>query len=771
MRSFIRCFFLSTYFSASLSAAACSGSTEDFYINEMNTKDNWVEIYAKNPANISGWKVKACTIENQASTDVEVCETVSFSYSYDADGYFTILQFGMDFHDKANDFVLYDGAGAVVDYFRVGMELERYPLQIAEAQSCDLNTSCNIYDQGNNGQRNFSRRPDGGCSWEENVWTNSTKDSSNTGATLPPPSVSLNYRFDAWDSGRSITERAISTKLSAQSFTLTLAALNATNTAYQEFNGTVCTQIVDADGNAKSTWVGSVFDSASAALPGHTVPGALQEAFVSIVWKGDDMSGSCPIAAADGTARSSDNFSVRPEKFDCENIAASPLVSERPYASSFIATSFGASSPTPGYTSAAVVLSANKYMRTHELNSSLHGVLSPATLSFVEGSATAAVRFNDVGNIGFDLNDSSWAAVDINDTPESGRVIHAECKRIFKPHHFKVDLTRPVLENNATGFTYLSNLTNDLNMSAWVRELNATITAQGEANATMYNYADPQSTLYANAITLSPRLSLVTKHSAATKRVDPADANSSDLVGFFFANGTARYRYDDVAFNYARSHTQPVAPFVVKGDESYFFLKVKDTLYPEVTGEDNTSSDANATFYYGRVSTSDVSTSLPSIINPVLFEVFDSANSSYTQGMTQTSLSWYINNLHTGNAAGYVIEARASSNMLIDNLLGGFTFGYLGVLGGKEEVSIASLTYQKATIHLKTQEWLWYVPSGLGAAYEDGPGSDCTMHPCFNYSNTSPNSALMIQSGDFNGTTVPDENRGDYLKKGVKVFR
>ncbi|MBE0498989.1 MAG: hypothetical protein IBX43_07100 [Campylobacterales bacterium] len=724
----------------------------------MNTQDNWVEIYAKNPENISDWSVRACAIDK--------CETVLLSYSYDADGYFKILQFGISFRDKVNDFVLYDGAGAIVDYFRLGMDLESYPLQIAEAQSCALDTACNIYVKGNSGQRNFARVPDGGCTWDESTWRNSTKDISNPGVTLPPPSV--NYRFDVWDSSRSIADRAISTKLSAQDFTLTLAALDETNTAYQEFNGTVCTQIVDADGNAKSTWLASVFSSESAVLLSHTVEVALKEAFVRIVWKTENMSGTCPITAADGTVLSSDNFSIRPEKFDCESIPVSPLVSERPYLSSFIATPFGASSATPGYTSAAVVLSPNKYMRTNELNSSLHGTLSPATLSFVEGSAAATVRFNDVGDIGIDLNDSTWAAVDINDTPESGRIIHTECRRTFKPHHFKVDLTRPFLENNTTGFTYLSN---DLNMSAWVRELNVTITAQGEANATMFNYADPKSTLYANAIALSPKLSLANKHSAATKRVDLADANSSDLSGFFFVNGTARYRYDDVAFNYERSHTQPRPPFVVEGEESNFLLKVRDNLYTDVTGEANTSSDANATFYYGRLSTNDISTTRHSSINPVLFEVFDGSNSPYTQGMRQTSLSWYINNLHTGNAAGNIAEARASSNMLIDNFLGGFTFGYLGVFEGKEAVQTTSATQQKATIHLNTQEWLWHVPLSLGSAYDYGPGSDCTMHPCFNFYYTTANGVLMIKSGDFNGTTVPDENRGDYLKKGVKVFR
>lgn len=769
MRSFTRCFFLSAYFSASLSAAACSGSIGDFYINEMNTKDNWVEIYAKNPANISGWSVSACTIDKQGKNDVEVCETVSFDYSYGADGYFKILQFGMSFHDKINDFVLYDDQGAVVNYFRVGTDLVSDPLQIVQAQGCGLATSCNIYNQGNNGQRNFARVPDGGCTWDESTWTNSTKDTSNTGITPPPPS--LNYRFDAWDSSRNIADREISTKLSAQEFTLTLAALDETNTVYQEFNGTVCTQIVDAGGNAKSTWVGSVFNSASAALLSHTVFSALKEAFVKIVWKKDEMSGSCPIAAEDGTGLSSDNFSLRPEKFDCESTPASPLVSEHPYVSSFMAVSFGTSSATPGYTSSAVILSANKYMRTNELNSSLNGVLSPSALSFVEGSAVQAVSFNDVGDIGIDLNDSTWAAVDTDDTPESDRVIHAECRRIFRPDHFKVELTRPLLENNATTFTYLSNLAGDVNMSAWVRDLNMTITAQGEANATMLNYTDPINIFYANEIALSPELSVPVKHSSATKRVDLVDADSSTLAGFSFVDGVAVYAYSDVAFNYDRSYFSPVVPFVVDGSETYFALKVQDTLYPTVVGEDNTSSDANATFYYGRLRGNDIVTTSSPASTPIYLEVYDNLNTLYTQGMKQTSLLWYINELHTGDEPGSIIEASASGNTLIDPVLSGFAFAYPLVSAGVENLGISSSLSRTATIHLKTQEWLWYVPAAFGSAYDEAAGSDCTMHPCFSYTLTTAGGGLMIQSGDFNGTRVPDENRGDYLKKGVKVFR
>ncbi len=466
-----------------------------------------------------------------------------------------------------------------------------------------------------------------------------------------------------------------------------------------------------------------------------------------------------------------DNFAARPMTYSCDSIPASVLVAQHSYPTTFNATPLGLTTPSPFYTTSLVAVNANKYMRSGDLNTSLSGAMSPSIVNFVDGHASVALGFSDVGDVGIELNDSSWANVDSDDTLETDRVIHAECRRVFRPDHFKVELTRPLLENNATAFTYLSNLAGDVNMSAWVRDLNMTITAQGEANATMQNYSDPSTKYYANTVTLSPELSLPLKHSSATKRVDLVNANSSALAGFTFINGVAVYAYADVGFNYDRSYFTPVVPFIVEGSETYFAVNVQDTLYPTVVGDDNTSSDANATFYYGRLRANDIETTSAPASNPIYFEVYNNANTIYTQGMKQTSLLWYVNNLHAGDGPGSIIEASASSNTLIDAVLSGFSFTYPPVFAGIEALGITSSVSQKAMIHLATQEWLWYVPSGFGSAYDAGVGSDCTMHPCFKFSLKPGSTGLMIQSGDFNGTRVPDESRGDYLKKGIKVFR
>jgi len=489
---------------------------------------------------------------------------------------------------------------------------------------------------------------------------------------------------------------------------------------------------------------------------------------VEVLIQGKDKDDTLGTSLSDSNA--SDNFSIRPEMYSCDGIAIGTLVAEHSYASTFTATPLDLNIPSQGYNTSSVSVRANKYMRTGDLNGSLSGSVSPGSLVFNEGNASADIIFNDVGDIGIDINDSTWADVDSDDTAEADRVVHTECRRLFRPDHFTVILNRPSLENNATtGFTYLSNLSPGVKMSAWMKDLNTTIIAQGENNATLVNYKDPSTSFYANEVSLYPLLTLPAKHSAARKQIDLVDQNSSDITDFIFINGVASHRYDKVGFNYDRDYHNPITPFSVDGNESFFRLRAEDRLYPSVVGEASTDSDNSVSFYYGRLRSSDLITTFLPSNSTNFYEVYDNTNSSYTLGMKQTSISWYINNLHDDNNEGNISEATASNNSIIDDI--GYSFSYNPVVSGKENLSINTSTASKATIHLKTQQWLWYVPSGFGSAYADTAGTDCTEHPCFKFTLVPNNTALKIESGDFNGTVVPDVNRSDYIKKGVKLFR
>ena len=487
---------------------------------------------------------------------------------------------------------------------------------------------------------------------------------------------------------------------------------------------------------------------------------------VEIVVQGKDKDDTNGASLSD--SNSSDNLAIRPDTYNCDGIGPSVLVSERIYASTFDALPLNLSTPTLGYTTNSVSITANKYTRLGDLNNSLSGVFSPSTLSFVDGNASTNLFFNDVGDIGVDLNDSTWAEVDSDDTSEADRVVHKECRLLFIPDHFEVVLNKPLLENNST-FTYLSN---DLNMSAWIRNLDVTITAQGEANGVMQNYTYPINTYYANQVTLLPSLSLPS-HGAtsALQGSELNDENSTDIIGFEFINGVASYSYEDIRFNYPRDFSSPVPPFQIDGNLTDFSLVVQDNLYPSVDGNDSTDADGNATFYYGRLHPSDLVASAVPQTNTIPFEVYDETGSSFVSGMKQTSLSWYINGLHIDNSVGDIIEANASRTTIMGNLAG-FSFTYIPVSVGEQDLNIATVgSEEKSVIHLKTQEWLWYVPASFGSAYDDSAGSDCTMHPCFKLSIDPVNTPSFIQSGSFEGAEIPDVNRSDYFQKGIKLFR
>lgn len=773
MKSYLKHLFILSFFYTSI-LANCSINMGDFYINEIHTWDNWVEVYAKNPTPVVDWSVKACTMEGNP-IPVQVCEEVPFSYTPSIDGYFIVLDFTLNFHDTASDFLLYDDAGDIVNYFRVGRDLDLYPLQIAEANTCGLDVDCNIFDQRNNGQRDFARVPDGSCTWEENTGkNNNTKDGSNDGLIPPLLPVPLSYRFDAWDVFRSINDRNISTKISGQGFSLTLAALNETNDDYQDINATVCVQVVDQDNTniAKSNWVKSLFQDQSSASVLLNVPSNVKNCGLDIVWK-KDVDESCPLINETNSTVSSDNFALRPQRF--ETSLPSNVVAGTVFDINFSVKDNGID-----YNEA---VSSSFDVNANEKNALCKtGFFTPSISSgwqFAQGLKNLSSYYSEVGAIDINITENlkpcnlRFSGVDCDDQNISGSwntdadlsiEDNVTSLRVL-PHHFDINVSSHDFEDGL--FTYLSK---DLSMSSYA---DVNITAKNEQNAVIENY---NTACYANSFSLDMNYTNVDdrlgnfiyiyENNDINSSLNSAVINTtlviSPLPKTFFSTDTKGSALIKVYYNFDRNASIEISPF----DINITGLYVNDI--DGVEGFDVDTGDS--TFYYGRVRPSDIETTLLPVTNPLLFEVYDTGT-PYTSGMKQSSLYWYVNKLHTGNSMGSVVEAVASSNTLIDNALAGYGFNYNSVLSGQQNFDIIAASREKATIHLKTQEWLWYVPSSFGSAYDDGAGTDCTMHPCFQFTFTIENDASIIQSGDFNGTLVPDKNRGDYQRTGVKVFR
>ncbi len=476
-------------------------------------------------------------------------------------------------------------------------------------------------------------------------------------------------------------------------------------------------------------------------------------------------------------SNSSDNFSIRPDAIRFISPAADAnLTAEREYfyAGGVTALYSDGSEAVRDYNT-TLLPQGVKLMRNGEANASLAGTLVASAALFANGSGDLNISFSDVAKVTLYLEDTSWCAVDSDDTLAESRRIYGERNVTFIPSRFNVQFfSAPFIEDNdsAQRFTYLSN---DLNMSAWARNLTVVVTALGEKNSTMQNFSNPMDRLFADPVDISAVLNLPAKHSVARRLFEPGSFTGADIN---FSSGEAFVNYADVPFNYDRSYTIPKDPFIVSGSEANMSVTVADAVYPAVAGAVFTTFDGNATFYYGRLRAEDIATTYRSVENIVEIEVFDETGSAFVDGFVQNSLRWFRNKKHTGSSSGAIKEA----NVTAGSSLAGAADGTIFVTVDRYDTGTAVLEINNSepasksrTIHLNIDRWLWYVPSGFGGAYDYSSSSDCGHHPCFRYSFETKGGSGGVISGDFNGsdfdTESMDLNATFERKEGVKLFR
>ena len=323
-----------------------------------------------------------------------------------------------------------------------------------------------------------------------------------------------------------------------------------------------------------------------------------------------------------GVSCARDNFALRPEKLELTFAGTDPelLTSALDYYFSLTALQYNSTIPTLGYTIANITngiytMLSTLYNPDNSIGSSLAGTLSFSATPFnmLDGisvnntnvaSANVGLNFNDVGKVNIELQDTTWAQVDIdsgdnvaecnNTAGADGKVGAYVCGDInatFIPDHFL--LSAASLKNaSASTFTYLSN---DLNMSAG---FDVTITAENALNATTTNF---DSTAWENpvniAFTLPAQASMVENKSEIS--------TSQNLI---FATGVKTINYSDsnlttnLVFNFNRTNNVAVNPFIINGSTVDINAS---SLYTSSSGATATviggvNPDQNATFLYGR---------------------------------------------------------------------------------------------------------------------------------------------------------------------------
>lgn len=460
-------------------------------------------------------------------------------------------------------------------------------------------------------------------------------------------------------------------------------------------------------------------------------------------------------------SNSSDTFSIRPERFTITPDLTGKLISEHAYTFQVQAKNYQSETLTADFNqSLTTPTSTLRFREGSDNNGSLEGFfsLTPNNLSFSNGlTSEGNLSFNNVGLVTLDINDTTWAEVDSDDTPEIDRTIHLEQNLTFIPDHFDIAFTSPIMINHLDGnFTYLSN---DLNMSAWLNNLSTVISARGEKGGLMSNYETPQSLFYANNIDITT--SLVVKDNPVMTTA-PLSKNNALLS---FIDGKADINYSDVRFNYPRDFKVPSAPIMIDGSDANLSIQVTDIVDTSVTGENNTLFAGDTTFYYAKLVTEDVKTGENSVSSESLVEIYSSAA---LVGFERITSSWYINK---EDSFSEILGLMAKESRNISSSTSAHTTAHNLTVANKGHISYDLVNTHdnsyKAFYHFNIQSWLWH------SKYNDyNATSNCSEHPCFEYIYESENANMTgIQSGHLNSSSFANDFNNSTKRKAIKLLR
>lgn len=453
---------------------------------------------------------------------------------------------------------------------------------------------------------------------------------------------------------------------------------------------------------------------------------------------------------------SSDNFAVRPEKFEMSSSDGDfpdLLRAGLDYTMTVHAPN-GNGVDTDEYNQTHTNLELNQ--TTYLPNGTagdLNGTLSFATandFNISDGISTDAsgahevmgFTFDDVGVIGIRLIDKNWAAIDNDDTPQECRnvlntngeygtyICSEEVNTTFIPEHFTVTVDDVHNNNGGNTFTYLSN---DLNMSA---KVGITITAENAQNGTTKNFTEG---LYEHAMTVT----LTVPDSPSGQSAIKKEIASEKLLGFGTdgdPHGVKHIPWDEndnslqLLFNYPRQVNLPVNPFGISGvvesfaSSEYVSSQGAPNSTAIITGQGDGTGDV--LFIYGRVhapryrvvcdSTGACgTTSSPN--QPLKFYMeffYDAAGTIDANTTLSTTLAsesnrsvdsvrWYKNPKHAnsdGNITGFVQKFVSPSPITAPT-----TVSFSGGEGTGDFTYDGSDGYPyKATMQINSQSWLIY---------------------------------------------------------------
>ena len=573
--------------------------------------------------------------------------------------------------------------------------------------------------------------------------------------------------FDAWDEDENITTRNIKTKIINKSFTIKLASLSEDGSTLKPFLGTVCSRVVGSgygsDWN-ETHWYMELEKNAT-----FKVDRALKEARINIRWNTNNNL-HCPLSEYNET-NSSDNFAIRPYKFNIKNIP-SKIKSGSEFNLTIDALDYENN----------LAIDYNETLHTDdnsvkvEYNITKDGCIKgelnlTSGDSFKDGEANATFVYNEVGEVNItikEISGSEFALVDNDDTSDDDRLISSVTKTInIIPHHFNVEVN---LTNFDKNFTYL-----DKNLSIYAL-IDLNITSQNEKNETTKNYntncfakdvdVNLTPTVFRHNQNLSKEILYKVIYEDSNSTIyNNKDINFSVSEGNFTTehNGSAIIR---IHINFDRNISSPIDPFEVN-----------------ISNVEVNNSDVNLTyftlngsglFYYGSLNMNDLITYKNDINISHEFIIYDTNKSdSYLPQNTKEIISnWYIN----------LYNHQKDANISTFVVTKGYVYKDSDVISNIDikvndineslnlNIKRNDTNIKFAVVHIidTNASHLWY--SNFNKEYNISKNSTCASHFCFSITWKTNSNESGVISGDINGTKA-DINSSNENKKGVKLFR
>ncbi|WP_373069569.1 Calx-beta domain-containing protein [Sulfurimonas sp.] len=418
----------------------------------------------------------------------------------------------------------------------------------------------------------------------------------------------------------------------------------------------------------------------------------------------------CTLDSADSGC-SSDNFAIRPDKFNIEFTDADVpdlMRSGSTYNATVTASNYGSSTQTLNYNQSkanltlsesvvnsadgsATVLNGSASLSSESVFSILNGISTDGSVSY----EVVGMEFDDVGKVTLILKDKNWARVDLEDDrsmndPSStlynncnsdGAYICGDLNVTFIPHHFSLEDINMTNNNGSPGtFTYISNI-DDANISTFdmAARVEVTVVAENENNNATLNFTNGAA-YYENPV--GANISLTHANHGDSNTTTIPDAKLGFAGGQYTVTWNENNTSKVLRFNFPRRVDTSVNPFTVSA--SGLTINVKSTYSgTDITGQDIGTGSGGATFLYGRTNAERQTFQGDSGNSFIYFESFCNGTDSLGVTCNKTLLPnnanlnstndprWYINTAHTVNdgVVGNINQKNASkvSNTAIVN--------------------------------------------------------------------------------------------------------